>query len=1007
MASIYGSCDRRTTAGRIFRRNKRMQPTFELRTLGALTLSRAGTPIETLGSKRLVFLAMLASSGQDGIPREQLGALFWPESDDERARAALHQLTYVFRRTLGEAAVNVGPTHLRIDEQLVDTDVASFTKAIQEQRYRDAVDRYAGPFLDGVRVGSAELERRIDETRARLARLHIRALSALREAGIARGDYADAARWARQVFAADRANGAATVALMEVLAAMHETVAALQVADQHSSWMRVELDLPPDNRVLAFAAKLRMNASMPVEVPAESVAPRITPVDVVAPRISAPVVAPAPTTRPRRRPFYALAAAGIAIVGVIAAAIRSQPSRAASAADATPVVAVTPFRISAPDSSLAYLHDGMVDLLSAKVSGEGFVRAVTPATSIATWTKLRNGLGHDPTDADLASLAQSTGAGRVITGSIIASGEVVTLQAALVDARNMNRVSSAEVTGPRRDLPTLVDRLAAQLLSIEAGAGAARLPMFANTPLAAVQAYVEGRAAFRVTDFRRAFDSFQQAVAQDSTFALAALDLVRAAGWLSERDERRRAQRLAWTHRDRLPTADRALLTAIVGPRYPAPSDMREKVAAWDRVTQLIPDQADSWFELGDQLFHAGQILGDAYAERRTAASLAAAYPIDPAYGPALVHALQYAAAAGDSATVRQLADRAAGAGRSDGESGFVRWRVALLFDDAGELARLRAGFDSLESRSLVSISLAALFDAVAIADARRALETLARRSAISVEREEAIAGLHAVALSRGRPNEAAALLPELPREGADHDGGLHLQVLDAIFAGGDSSVADRASDALSASGLSLESSEARATGRDYDAESRMLRNQVLATCSAAQWRVVRGRLREASDATVLLRRLSTALNRQPEADQRMSDEARVCALLIDAWSLVQRHALGARDSVVVLDSLRARGPDIHARLDAELPLIIARLYDSLGEPGKALRAVRRRGYFNRWPHYQSETLQLEMKLALAVRDTSGAIAAARAYLALHDAPEPSVAPTVAAVRAQLKRLSR
>jgi TolB-like protein len=788
---------------------------------------------------------------------------------------------------------------------------------------------------------------------------------------------------------------------------VRETAAALQIAEQHSSWMRVELELPPDNRVLALAGKLRVDATpAPVEVPTDAVAPPTPSTEPTAERVAAPAVA-ARNAAPRSRSIYALAAAGVAIVVAIVAFIRSQPTGATSSRDATPVVAVTPFRISAPDSSLTYLRDGMVDLLSAKVAGEGFVRAVTPAVSIATWSRMRADLGHDPTDADLSTLARSTGAGRVITGSIVASGEWVTLHAALLDTRDMKHVSSAEVTGPRRDLPTLVDRLAAQLLSIEAGASAARLPMFASTPLAAVQAYVEGRAAFRVTDFRRAFDSYQQAVAQDSTFALAALDLVRAAGWLSERDERRRAQRLAWTHRDRLPTADRALLTAIVGPRYPALSDMREKVAAWDRVTQLIPDQADSWFELGDQLFHAGQIFGDAYAEQRTAASLAAAYTIDPAYGPALVHALQYAARNGDSATVRRLADRAMGAGRSDGESGFVRWRVALLFNDAPELARVRASFDSLESRSLVSISLAALFDAVAIDDARRALESLARRSAISVEREEAISGLHAVALSRGRPREAAALLAQLPREGADHDGALHLRVLDALFAGGDSAAAEQASDALTAAGLSDESTMPRTSGANADAESRTLRNEVLATCTAAQWKVAHGRMREASEAAALLRRVVTALTHEPRTDQRMGDEARVCALLIEAWSRVRQHAPDARDSVVVLDSLRARGPDVHARFDAQLPLIIARLYESLGQPDKGLIAVRRRGYFNRWPHYQAETLQMEMKLALAVRDTTGAALAARTYLALHDAPEPSVGPAVEAIRAALKQLRR
>ena len=64
---------------------------------------------------------MLAAAGPDGIPREKLAALLWPESDEEHARAALKQLTYTFRRVFGAEAVLVGATSLSFDERVASS----------------------------------------------------------------------------------------------------------------------------------------------------------------------------------------------------------------------------------------------------------------------------------------------------------------------------------------------------------------------------------------------------------------------------------------------------------------------------------------------------------------------------------------------------------------------------------------------------------------------------------------------------------------------------------------------------------------------------------------------------------------------------------------------------------------------------------------------------------------------------------------------------------------------
>ncbi len=41
--------------------------------------------------RRLALLAVLAASGESGVTREKLIGLFWPDTDEARARAALAQ----------------------------------------------------------------------------------------------------------------------------------------------------------------------------------------------------------------------------------------------------------------------------------------------------------------------------------------------------------------------------------------------------------------------------------------------------------------------------------------------------------------------------------------------------------------------------------------------------------------------------------------------------------------------------------------------------------------------------------------------------------------------------------------------------------------------------------------------------------------------------------------------------------------------------------------------------
>jgi DNA-binding SARP family transcriptional activator len=72
--------------------------------LGAPRLERDGAPLQVERRKAMALLAYLAVTGR-AHSREALAALFWPEHDQARARAAL-------RRTLSSLNVALGAAWL-------------------------------------------------------------------------------------------------------------------------------------------------------------------------------------------------------------------------------------------------------------------------------------------------------------------------------------------------------------------------------------------------------------------------------------------------------------------------------------------------------------------------------------------------------------------------------------------------------------------------------------------------------------------------------------------------------------------------------------------------------------------------------------------------------------------------------------------------------------------------------------------------------------------------------
>ncbi len=672
------------------------------------------------------------------------------------------------------------------------------------------------------------------------------------------------------------------------------------------------------------------------------------------------------------------------------------------------LVAVAPFRVSGAARELGYLREGMIDLVAARLTGEGSARAADPRSVMAAW---RHSAGSDaddlPEDAALG-VARQVGAGQLLLGGVVGTPGHVSLNASLLSVSGGNSRVEARVEGPADSLPRLVDRLIAQLITEGAGESHA-LDGLANTSLPALRLYLEGQAAQRRAEYADAVDRFTRALDLDSTFALAGLALASSASWTATPGAARRGLERAWAGRDGLSPRDRALVLAEVGPKYPATSTLAQNLQAWEQAADQAPDQPERWYELGDVYFHHGPYLGMPSSRRRAEEIFRRSVALD-SNTSALGHLVEIAVLDADTAAVRRLGNLYLARDTSGDLLGFYRWRIARGLRDEETLATLRAEYGRMPLESLWRIMNYPVLDGGGLDDADSAAVVIQTRGGRSSDWQRSKAYLHAYYVNRGRP--AAALADTAATDDAEFGphAALYERVLDALYGDGDTVSGGSAARELArmAERAPL-ATDARATAQSD-------------LCVASLWRLSRGESAGASQAIARLR------SHRPDDQPWAITSDTVCAVLLEAKLSAALHSPAAADALQRLDALvrsgpggQRSGPEIAFTLSSAYVrslvgispcgfedfanIEIARLRERQGDLRAALAAVRRRSYAYHLSDYLAPHLQEEGRLAALTGDTAGAVAAYRHYVALRSSPEPAVRPRVEAIRAELAKL--
>ncbi len=609
---------------------------------------------------QLALLAYLALARPRGFHRrDTLIGLFWAETGQDSARNALRQAVHRLRQELGsDAILSRGAEELAVNSKDFWTDVGAFEDALTAGKAAEALGHYRGDLLPGFFLSDTPgFEQWLETERAGLRERATSAAWNLSQADAAAGQLAMASHWARWACALNPDDEADLRRLIDILVRTGDHTGAVRAFEEFSERVSREYEIEPSKATRALVEPLRVRGTTPL--PGVAVRKRVTefppytplvtaPAPVVETSDTEPAVAPVPKRNWRRITAVAAIASILVLSSVVWRSARTtSPQREA--------IAVFPFSIRG-SRDLAYLREGMVDLLSAKLDGVVGLRSVDPRAVLSA-VRAVDSL-DDAQPQAVAGISRRLAAGGFVIGDVVQLAGRVNLSAALYDVGHISRpMTTVSVEGDIAELPQLVDQLAGQLLAARTGGrdtSFARLAALTTSSLPALTAFLEGEREFREGHAEAAREAFRTALGADSTFALAYLRLATTHGWsfVTNVDPRglistarRFSSRLTPLARDLMEGYDAY---------YRGDATRAHEIFA--NLTQTYPDRVEAWFMLAETQTHLDPFLGHAPADARPAFDRVLYLDADNPH--ALVHLARLSAAEQKKDEVRSLVAR-------------------------------------------------------------------------------------------------------------------------------------------------------------------------------------------------------------------------------------------------------------------------------------------------------------------------------------------------------------
>ena len=267
-------------------------------------------------------------------------------------------------------------------------------------------------------------------------------------------------------------------------------------------------------------------------------------------------------------------------------------------------VAVLPVQVLGDSAQLGYIAQGIEEALSAKLFQLKDVRVT--ANDAAATADLKK---------PLPEIAGMLGANMLVQGILQGSGDKIRVVVNLEDVADGKRLWSKEFNGVTGDLFTLEDQIYNQVVAAlnvnPTGEETARAAARPTDNLAAYDLYLRGRNALRghqAKDMQSALDYFNQAVAKDSSFALAYTGVADASLRMYgiKKDSFWTEKALAAAEQaqqlnDKLPEVH-----FILGSAYGATGKYTEAISELKRAITLAPQSDEAYRRLGNAYLQSG-----------------------------------------------------------------------------------------------------------------------------------------------------------------------------------------------------------------------------------------------------------------------------------------------------------------------------------------------------------------------------------------------------------------
>ena len=507
----------------------------EFRILGRLSLlGRDGRELRPVlvQPKRVAVLAYLAAGRPRGFHRrDSLLGLFWPELDQEHARAALRQVLHGLRNSLGDGAIEGrGDEEIGLDDRSVWCDAPAFEVAVDAARHADALELYRGDLLEGFFIsGAPEFEHWLEDERARLRRRAIEAAWTLAESSRAAGDAALATHWARHAAGLSRDDEGALRRLVALLAQLGDRAGAVQAYNVFARRLAEAYGVEPAAETQALIGAVRAGEIRSQATASPVTAPVAEPTRGAIGETGPPLSMRAVRRRSRVRRWVI----GAAVLLTLAAAAAVSTQRRAARLNPDRVV-VIPLANRTGDRALDPVGHWAADWITRGLAESGLVEIADAGRYPAERAASPDGAARvapGPSGFDPASrarqLAVESGSGTAVWGSFYRHGDSLQFAARITDERRGRLLRVIEpvvgdASDPRAAISTLRERVTATLAAsldpkLSAWSGLASQP----GSYEAYQAFAAGAAAWERFDGREALEHLYRAVHLDSAYTLA------------------------------------------------------------------------------------------------------------------------------------------------------------------------------------------------------------------------------------------------------------------------------------------------------------------------------------------------------------------------------------------------------------------------------------------------------------------------------------------------------